>query len=69
MPDTILRGPYAQARPDGTIAQDMASYSPADHQTWRLLAERQAALLPAHAAAAYRAGLAALRSGDGVPSL
>lgn len=69
MPDTILRGPYDQAGADFTLAQDMAAYGPADHATWRALAERQAALLPGHAAAAYRHGLERLGAGDGVPDL
>lgn len=73
MPDThwpeSLRGDYAIAGADYTVMQDMARYSAADHATWRLLAARQAALLPAHAARAYRDGLAALGAGDGVPDL
>jgi len=69
MPDTVLRGPYADAAADYTLPQDMAAYAAADHATWRELARRQAALLPGHAAAAYRAGLARLGGGEGVPEL
>lgn len=73
MPDThwpeTLRGDYAAAAADYTVAQEMRGYTAADHATWRTLATRQAALLPAHAARAYRDGLATLASGDGVPDL
>jgi len=62
-----LRGDYARARPDLTLAQDMAAYTDADHATWRTLYRRQAVLLPRHAAAAFRAGLARLDFADGVP--
>jgi phenylalanine-4-hydroxylase len=62
-----LRGNYAAAAPDFTLVQDMAAYSAADHATWRRLAARQAALLPAHAARAYRDGLARLDCAQGVP--
>ncbi len=67
MPDTILRGPYDQALADYTMPQPR--YSAGDHATWRALSERQAALLPGHAAQAYRDGLAALGLGAGVPAL
>lgn len=62
-----LRGPYERARPDGTLEQDHAAYTPADHATWRTLFARQAALLPGHAAAAFREGLARLDCAEGVP--
>jgi phenylalanine-4-hydroxylase len=62
-----LRGDYASAAPDFTLVQDMAGYTPADHVTWRTLYVRQAALLPRHAAAAFRTGLAALPFAEGVP--
>lgn len=62
-----LRGDYAAAAEDFSLRQDMAAYSAADHATWRRLSARQAALLPAHAARAYRAGLARLDCAGGVP--
>ena len=34
MPDTSLRGPYADAAGDYTVAQDMAAYSAVDDATW-----------------------------------
>lgn len=63
-----LRGPYDRARPDGTLDQDHAAYTAADHATWRALYARQSELLPAHAASAFRAGLARLDCADGVPN-
>jgi phenylalanine-4-hydroxylase len=62
-----LRGDYAAARPDFTLPQRWADYTPAEHATWRTLYHRQAALLPCHAAAAYRDGLAQLDFADGIP--
>ena len=62
-----LRGDYAAARPDFTVAQDMAAYSEADHATWRTLYGRQAECLRERAAAAYLEGLERLPFRDGVP--
>ena len=62
-----LRGDYAAAGSDFTLPQDWAAYAPADHATWRILYARQAALLPRHAAAAFREGLARLDFAAGVP--
>ncbi len=66
-PPAALRGNYAAAAADFTVPQRMADHGAADHATWRLLYRRQAALLPAQAASAFRAGLAALPFADGVP--
>ena len=62
-----LRGDYASARADFTLPQDMATYSAADHATWRTLYARQGALLPRHAARAWRECLARLPFAEGVP--
>ncbi|MFC7689529.1 phenylalanine 4-monooxygenase [Paeniroseomonas aquatica] len=62
-----LRGDYAGLGADLTLAQDMAGYAPADHATWRSLYARQAALLPCHAAAAFREGLDRLPFAAGIP--
>lgn len=62
-----LRGNYAAARPDYTLPQAMDDYTEADHATWRTLHARQSALLPRHAAHAFREGLARLDCGGGVP--
>lgn len=62
-----LRGDYAAAGPDGTLPQRWADYAASDHATWRTLHARQAGLLPRHAAAAYREGLARLDFAGGIP--
>lgn len=62
-----LRGPYDRAGPDGTLDQSLAAYGAADHDTWRTLHRRQSALLPRHAASAFREGLERLDCGDAVP--
>jgi phenylalanine-4-hydroxylase len=64
-----LRGDYAASRADFTLPQHHASYTDDDHATWRTLYTRQSALLPAHAAAAFRDGLHALDCAGGVPDL
>lgn len=66
-PPQGLRGDYDAARPDGTVDQAWASYTAADHATWRTLLGRQAQLLPGHAAAAFRDGAARLPFAAGVP--
>ena len=62
-----LRGNYAAAQADFTLPHDWAAYAPADHATWRTLFARQAALLPRHAAIAFRLGLERLDFAAGVP--
>ncbi len=64
---TGLRGDYASATGGFIVLQDHARISAADHATWRTLYRRQAALLPAHAAKAFRDGLARLEVARGVP--
>ena len=44
-------------RADGLIAQNWASYSAAEHATWKTLYERQARMLPGRACEAFRQGL------------
>lgn len=44
--DRPPRGDYAQANADYTCAQDWAAYTPAEHDLYRRLYERQAAQLP-----------------------
>lgn len=62
-----LRGDYEAAAGDYTVRQDMAAYAPEDHATWRTLYNAQAALLPRHAARAFRDGLDRLDFAGGVP--
>jgi len=56
------------ARADWTIDQAWAAYTPAEHEVWRTLYERQAALLPGRACAPFLRGLEALDlRGGGIP--
>lgn len=64
-----LRGDYAAARPDYTVDQDHAAYSPADHAMWRRLYARQAALAERYACRPYLEGLSTLDAADAVPDL
>ena len=52
--------PPPGARADWTIDQDWATYTPAEHQVWMTLYERQAKLLPGRACDAFLHGLDAL---------
>ena len=55
-------------RPDWTIDQDWAAYTPAEHQVWITLYERQASLLPGRACDEFLNGLKALDlHGQGIP--
>jgi phenylalanine-4-hydroxylase len=58
--DGFASGPPPGARADWTIDQDWAAYTPAEHQVWMTLYERQAALLPGRACDAFLNGLDAL---------
>jgi phenylalanine-4-hydroxylase len=62
-----LRGDYASARDDFSVPQRHHAYTAADHATWRALYARQSALLPKHAARAFRDSLARLDVMHGVP--
>ena len=68
MPDTQMPmdekhgivGGYVPERPDWTIDQNWAGYTPAEHATWTTLFERQIKLIPGRASQAYMDGLAQL---------
>ncbi len=62
-----LRGEYAGMRPDYTVDQDWAAYTPAEHALWRRLYERQAVLLPKYACREFIDSLAALDFSAGIP--
>lgn len=64
-----LRGDYAAARADFTLPTGATARGPEDDATWRALYRRQSALLPRHAARAFRQGLARLPFAEGVPDL
>ena len=61
------RGDYARARDDYTCDQDYAAYSAQDHDTYRRLYERQAALLPGRACDAFIQALPALGASQRIP--
>jgi len=64
------RGDYARGgavQADYTCPQDYASYTPADHDTYRRLYERQAAQLPGLACDAFIAALPSLGVKDRIP--
>ncbi len=65
--DHNLRGDYSRMRPDYTVDQDWAAYTGAQHDLWRRLYARQAALMPDHACDEFRATLATLDYGAGIP--
>ena len=61
------RGDYSRAGADYTCAQNHASYTAADHDTYRRLYERQAALLPGLACDEFIAALPSLGIKDRIP--
>jgi phenylalanine-4-hydroxylase len=61
------RGDYARARDDYTCAQDWASYTEADHDTYRRLYARQSALLPGLACDAFIEALPSLGESNRIP--
>ena len=68
MGETIIANPPPEAAADWTIDQGWESYTPAEHALWLTLYDRQAALLPGRACAAFLSGLQALDlRGQGVP--
>lgn len=63
-----LRGDYATAGQDYRVEQHPERYSDAEHALWARLLERQRALLPAHAAPQFIAGVEALQLDARIPS-
>jgi phenylalanine-4-hydroxylase len=61
------RGDYSRARPDYTCPQNYSAYTPADHDTYRRLYERQAALLPGLACDEFMRALPSLGVKDRIP--
>lgn len=63
-----LRGDYSTCAPDFTIVQDMAAYTPAEHDLWRQLYRRQSVVARQHGAAAFIDGMKHLDLAEhGVP--
>jgi phenylalanine-4-hydroxylase len=65
--DRPPRGDYARAGADYTCPQNYAAYTPTDHDTYRRLYERQAALLPGLACTAFIDALPSLGVKDAIP--
>ncbi len=65
--DRPPRGDYSRANADYTCTQNYASYTAADHDTYRRLYERQAALLPGLACDEFIAALPSLGVKDRIP--
>ncbi len=65
--DRPPRGNYSRANADYTCPQDYASYTAADHDTYRRLYERQRALLPGLASQAFTDALPSLGASDRIP--
>ena len=61
------RGDYSRALDDYTCPQNWASYTEADHDTYRRLYERQSALLPGLACDAFIEALPSLGIKDRIP--
>ena len=61
------RGDYSRAGPDYTCPQDYAAYTQSDHDTYRRLYERQAALVPGRACDEFLAALPLLGAKDRIP--
>ena len=61
------RGDYSRAGADYTCPQNYAAYTPQDHDTYRRLYERQAALLPGLACDEFIAALPSLGVKDRIP--
>ena len=64
----VLDRPPPGARPDWTVPQDWAKFTPEEHATWDTLFARQAQLLPGRASNAWARGLDVLKlSKPGIP--
>jgi phenylalanine-4-hydroxylase len=62
-----LRGDYSRMKPDYTVGQEWQGYTPEQHELWRRLYARQAALIPASACDEFSAALKTLDFGAGIP--
>jgi phenylalanine-4-hydroxylase len=61
------RGDYSRAAADYTCEQNHAAYTPVDHDTYRRLYERQAALVPGRACDEFIRALPSLGASDHIP--
>jgi phenylalanine-4-hydroxylase len=62
-----LRGDYTRMRPDYTVVQEWEGYGEEQHELWRRLYARQAALIPNYACDEFRDALRALDFGGAIP--
>lgn len=62
-----LRGDYSRADAQYVVVQDWASYTPAQHELWRRLYQRQAKLIPGRACDVFIDSLTRLDIGGGIP--
>jgi phenylalanine-4-hydroxylase len=62
-----LRGDYSTIDEHYVVEQDWAAYSEAEHELWRKLYARQAALLPGRACDEFIEALNKMDSADGIP--
>ena len=62
-----LRGDYSRMRPDCSVDQEWEGYSPAEHELWRRLYARQAALIPGSACDEFSDALKDLDFGTAIP--
>lgn len=65
-PEHEPRGDYSRMRADYTVAQNYSGYSPAEHDLYRRLVERQSAKLAGYACKEFIENVALL-STDGIP--
>lgn len=61
------RGDYSRAGADYTCSQNYQGYTAADHETYRRLYERQAALVPGRACDEFLGAIASLGAKDRIP--
>src|SRR5262249_17295953 len=63
-----LRGDYSHIRPDYSVDQPFANYTPSDHDRWRRLYRRQIELMPRYAVPEFLQSLVLLDIADGIPN-
>jgi phenylalanine-4-hydroxylase len=67
--EAALRGDYSQADAQYVVTQDWQAYTPAQHDLWRQLYQRQAKLVPGRACDEFIAGMATLDAASAIPRL
>ena len=63
----VLRGDYGKADAQYVVQQDWTAYTPAQHELWRRLYERQARLLPGRACDVFIDSLKSMDASSGIP--